>query len=62
MTLKDDFNLTFPWDAEAHLSGQASTTTPEQTPLEEYIAFLEDIDALRSAPFEIKEFREPFTL
>lgn len=62
MTLKDDLDLTLPWDPDAPASDQALSTAPKQRPLEEYIAFLEDIDALRSPPLEIKEYKKPFTL
>jgi len=54
----DDFDLNLPWDFDA----PPVPPTPKFRPLEEYIAFLEDIDALRSPGREIEASEEPFTL
>ena len=62
MTLKDDLDLTLPWDRMRRLLIRHYRQPRNKWPLEEYIAFLEDIDALRSPPLEIKEYKKPFTL
>jgi hypothetical protein len=58
MTPINDFELNLPWDFDA------PPVPPSQQfrPLEEYIDFLEDIDALRSPGREIEASEEPFTL
>ena len=58
MTNINDFDLNLPWDFDA----PPVPPSPAFRPLEEYISFLEDIDALRSPGREIKAFEEPFTL
>jgi hypothetical protein len=54
----DDLDLNLPWDFNAPPLPPA----PAFRPLEEYIDFLEDIDALRSPPRETKIFEEQFQL
>jgi len=54
----DDLDLNLPWDFDAPPVPPA----PKFRPLEEYISFLEDIDALRSPGREIEASEEPFTL
>jgi len=58
MTNTDDLDLNLPWDFDAPPVPPA----PKFRPLEEYLSFLKDIDALHSPQREIKAFEEPFTL
>lgn len=58
MNLTDDHDLNLPWDFDA----PPESPSPKFRPLEEYIDFLEDIDALRSPPRETRVFEEPFKL
>jgi hypothetical protein len=54
----DDLDLNLPWDFGA----PPVPPSPKFRPLEEYIDFLEDIDAFRSPPREISASEEPFKL
>ena len=58
MSLTGDHDLNLPWDFDA----PPVLPAPQFRPLEEYIDFLEDIDALRSPQRKTKVFEEPFTL
>ena len=57
MSLTGDNDLNLPWDFDA----PPLPPSPKFRPLEEYIDFLEDIDALRFPTREIKAFEEPFS-
>jgi hypothetical protein len=58
MTSTDDLVLNLTWDFDA----LPVPPSPQFRPLEEYIDFLEEIDALRSPGRGIEASEEPFTL
>jgi hypothetical protein len=58
MSRTGDHELNLPWDFEAP---QVPPSTAFR-PLDEYIDFLEEIDALSSPPRKTKVFEEPFSL
>jgi len=58
MTNINDLDLNLPWDFDA----PPVPAAPKFKPLEEYIAFLEEIDAIRVPPRQSNVFEEPFRL
>jgi hypothetical protein len=58
MTAVHDLDLKLPWDVDS----PPVPPSPAFRPLEEYIDFLEEIDAFRSPPRETTVFEGPFSL